>query len=339
MNLYGSAAGSYDDFDRMPSSSSRDWMSADRSVELDETGHPVVFVENRVYVNPGGKDEFKCYDLETVSAEQKQQHQHQPYHSSAFLHSTPKASRRTNKKVLFEKVNYEKYKRARSERSGDDDYYYEEGSSLHGMNYNVDENGRPRTHWPDRPSHYFSQCEIDRNEYEQRWCEDLINWSREAAEYQKKHRRDYEYRHQPEEEEHGQRQENSWFQDKLRSVSGTRYNKMSSTDDSGVVCHLDDSVEGDPWCRASQLNPVNDTRTRMDQRRDNGTELQSWEAIKEQVFEPAESGSRGTNVLARRCSCNSMCTSLCTVETWLDDETFDNSFNEELERRCGISTN
>ncbi|KFB51666.1 AGAP007439-PA-like protein [Anopheles sinensis] len=41
-----------------------------------------------------------------------------------------------------------------------------------------------------------------------------------------------------------------------------------------------------------------------------------------------------TDVVWRSTRCSSRRTSASTVETWIDDETFDNSFNEELERRC-----
>ncbi|GAB0098191.1 hypothetical protein DMENIID0001_139000 [Sergentomyia squamirostris] len=52
--------------------------------------------------------------------------------------------------------------------------------------------------------------------------------------------------------------------------------------------------------------------------------LDSWDVLKSKVFDTSDT-----------CWCSRR-TSLCTVETWLEDELFDNSFNEELERRCTL---
>lgn len=52
--------------------------------------------------------------------------------------------------------------------------------------------------------------------------------------------------------------------------------------------------------------------------------LDSWDVLKSKVFDTSDT-----------CWCSRR-TSLCTVETWLEDEIFDNSFNEELERRCTL---
>ncbi|XP_059613841.1 uncharacterized protein LOC132259985 isoform X2 [Phlebotomus argentipes] len=52
--------------------------------------------------------------------------------------------------------------------------------------------------------------------------------------------------------------------------------------------------------------------------------LDSWDVLKSKVFDTSDT-----------CWCSRR-TSLCTVETWLEDEAFDNSFNEELERRCAL---
>lgn len=354
VNLYGSAEeSSCDDFDRLPGyyeqtttpTTSRGGNKSGHhrkptgtgmnSNEIDDPDHPVIFVENRVYVAPhrnGGKDQFECYDL----GEGRIQNSSSSY--AAHL-STPKRA----KKVLFEKVNYEKYRRVTSGRSctefdDDDD---EEGEA---------KSGELECH-QHRRDHYFSNGQIDRNEYGQKWCQDLLNWSRDAAEFQRKQHHESGY---------GQSVDSNWFQDRFRGAVGSRYNKMSSTDDSGVVCHFEDSAaaeeddedafidDEDFWTRSDCASDMNSQRQREQRQSHAQTESppdESWEALKQRVFEPAETDmprmvrdSEG-RLLGRRCSCNSMCTSLCTLETWLDDETFDNSFNEELERRCGISSN
>uniref|UniRef100_A0A182QWI5 Uncharacterized protein n=1 Tax=Anopheles farauti TaxID=69004 RepID=A0A182QWI5_9DIPT len=53
-----------------------------------------------------------------------------------------------------------------------------------------------------------------------------------------------------------------------------------------------------------------------------------WENLNSKQYEI------DTDVVWRSTRCSSRRTSASTVETWIDDETFDNSFNEELERRC-----
>lgn len=358
VNLYGSAGeSSCDDFDRLPgyydsqeeanggggnkSGHHRKSTVAGRhSDEIDDTDHPVIFVENLVYVAPppnssGGKDQFKCYDL----GGDKTQNSSSPY--AAHL-STPKRT----KKVLFEKVNYEKYRRVTSGRSCtefDDDDEGEEGEERF---------GESDYHHQHHRDHYFSNGQIDRNEYGQKWCQDLLNWSRDAAEFQRR-------QHQ-ESSGHGQSVDSNWFGDRFRSAVGSRYNKMSSTDDSGVVCHFEESAtaaeedaysfneDEDFWTRSECASDVNNQRQQQKRQRHAQTDSppeESWEALKQRVFEPAEMDmprmvrDNEGRLLGRRCSCNSMCTSLCTLETWLDDETFDNTFNEELERRCGISSN
>lgn len=385
VNLYGCTRDSYEDFDQLPTATttarttngldkSRNWIStssrdSDKNrtefidqwpCEIVDTDHPVIFVESRVYVGPNDKDEFKCYDLGPRQEDKQLWEEPLPPYS----HSTPKQQQAgKKKKVLFEKVNYEKYRRGRSERtySGDDE---------------DSPGGRQRLNECSSSSHnhYFSNGEIDRDEYGHKWCQDLLNWSREAAQYQRRH-----HNHQPESQLSPEfdgsschNNNSNWFQDRFRSSSASRYNKMSGTEDSGVVCQFEDDEadeqakvdnddeddDDDFWSRSNNFANDKEDRSRLNERQwaneepagkgaavDDGD---SWEALKQRVFLPAENrlgtpsklvlDSEG-RLLGRRCSCNSMCTSLCTVETWLDDDVFDNTFNEELERRCGISTN
>lgn len=354
LNLYGStaAADSYEDFDQLPSNSeeyfstaanglewSRNWISTSDNnptnngdsndqwpCAIVDTDHPVIFVENRVYVGPDERDEFKCYDL---GQQQQQQEREDPL--PPYSHSTPKQQRK--KTVLFEKVNYEKYRRSQRSYCGDED------SGDHDFSTN-----KCSVH-----KHCFSNGEIDRDEYGQKWCQDLLNWSREAAEYQRRHNQQNDWSSSPVDSSSG----SNWFQDKFRSSSGSRYNKMSAAEDSGVVCQFEEDVEADDefWGRTKSNFGANDSD---DKRRQGATTTQqkvvaeagvdSWETLKQRVFEPAEKNITPSRVvrdsegrlLGRRCSCNSMCTSLCTLETWVDDEVFDNNFNEELERRVGV---
>lgn len=316
VNLYRDegdiARGSIDDFDRLssplaaaaaycdPNNKTGDidqWPSP-----IDDTDHPVVFVENRVYV--------------------------------AARRQSPEQKRK--KKVLFEKVNYEKYKRATSERScgpGEEDEEEEE------------DGGHQGEAWEHRKGeNYFVSPEKEQMGHQ--WCQDLLNWSREAAEFQRKRQTQLGDENEGGGDFARSVDSSNWFQGKFSVSSSSRYNKMSSTDDSGVVCQFEE--DEDFWTRSGSANDINRERRRQKQMQEFESPPESWEALKRQVFEPPEEDPRTRSqmvrdsegrLLGRRCSCNSMCTSLCTMETWLDDEAFDNSFNEELERRCGITTN
>lgn len=319
--------------------------------EIVDTDHPVIFVENRVYVGPDDKDQFQCYDLANG-------HQNGPL--PPYSHSTPKTKKKA-KKVLFEKINYEKYR---------------QGKGRYSPPPTVDGGGSPRAHWPDDEDefggggdcpthrHRFSNGEIDRDEAGQKWCQDLLSWSREAAEYQRRRQQQQNSNCDSADLElssssPGRSGSSNWFQERFYSNSGGRYNRMASgTEDSGVVCQCDD--EEDEECDVERDYDGDDfwggNNKKCADMSDGGGGFQkgnvaedgvdSWEALKKQVFIPAERNMTPSRVvvdsegrlLGRRCSCNSMCTSLCTLETWVDDEVFDNQFNEELERRCGISS-
>lgn len=333
--------------------------------EIVDTDNPVIFVENRVYIGPSDKDEFKCFDLG--------QFHHHHYHQQKqcdwdvapppYSHSTPKQKKR----VLFEKVNYEKYRRVRSQHnySGDD-----EDSPRHSPPDGVGGQQRCNEHYAMNKrtthKHCFSNGEIDRDEYGHQWCQDLLNWSREAAEYQRRRRHQNNQQNglmsaspppppPPLDSMDNSRSSGNWFHDKFRSSSASRYNKMSGTEDSGVVCQFDeddDEADDDFWGRSKNgksfsANDNDDVKhsqhVTMAGQKQVEDGVDSWEVLKQKVFEPAESTITPSRIvrdsdgrlLGRRCSCNSMCTSLCTLETWVDDEIFDNNFNEELERRVG----
>lgn len=384
VNLYGHAD-SYEDFDQHSEGQhslamttrttsgfdkNRNWISTSGDkkgtefidqwpCEIVDTDHPVIFVENRVYVGPNANDEFKCYDL----GHGVREYPEEPL--PPYSHSTPKQQRtEKKKKVMFEKVNYEKYRRVRSERtySGDDDEGDEDERERNRPGRDFEGHFQCGPNECSAHNHYFSNGEIDRDEYGHKWCQDLLNWSREAAEYQRKHHRN-ESTMSPVLDNGSASGNTNWFQEKFRSSSSgvSRYNKMSGTEDSGVVCQFDDEEEDDDefWNGSRSKNLASDKQTSQRQsakesatmtttRAVDGKEdgVDSWETLKQRVFLPAEKHTPSKLVmdsegrlLGRRCSCNSMCTSLCTLETWVDDDVFDNTFNEELERRCGISTN
>lgn len=387
VNLYRSPTGDSfgdDDFDRVPEDPGRfyldngdDHLDSDyarrancntnrrandvdqRPGEIDDgdTDYPIIFVENRVYIGPNDKDEFKCYDLDGHAKATAAQELPPP---PPYSHSTP---RKRTKRVLFEKVNYEKYKKVTGLNQGTPSRgSIGSGKSTSPRSRRITKaatSSSPRViahnHYPNlskssfneleddetRPCNqtgYFSDYDSDRNhhDYGSKWCQDLLNWSREAAEYQRQHQHESGF-----EELSGESGSANWFQDKFRGSSAVaRYNKMSATDDSGVAVSQLDESDGDEWRRDNSVATTSGggKQGKYKGAEDNKPDPDSWNALKQRVFEPPEV-LNDHHRLGRRCSCNSMCTSLCTLETWLDDEIFDNTFNEELERRCGISTN
>lgn len=329
--------------------------------EIIDTDHPVIFVENRVYVHPN------CVN----GTQQQQQHPFKCEHrdepwSPGYAHSTPKQQRRgkNQKTVVFEKVNYAKYQRTRSQQGDGGDSEWSPTWTTTDCKGTNDDDGGPCNE--SCPRHFFStngsRGEIDRDEYGQKWCQDLLNWSREAAEYQRQRRAEFGYNSEVEERDGGGGggesgavpvDSDNWFHDKFRSSSSVQqpqqgqYNRMSGTEDSGVVCQFQEDEDDDEfWSNNFSANDNEDAQ-KKGRRMGEGRvaevpEVDSWEVLKQKVFErPAELNITPTKmvrdsdgrILGRRCSCNSMCTSLCTLETWVDDEVFDNNFNEELERR------
>ncbi|XP_055690291.1 uncharacterized protein LOC129793860 [Lutzomyia longipalpis] len=77
-------------------------------------------------------------------------------------------------------------------------------------------------------------------------------------------------------------------------------------------------------CNFDAWDPTWEAEARQWDGGDEPKSLDSWDVLKSKVFDTSDT-----------CWCSRR-TSLCTVETWLEDEIFDNSFNEELERRCAV---
>lgn len=287
----------------------------DDSISLDqwpicsyEDDH-IIFTDNKVYIGYNDNQSFKCFNIKQPDT-----------NDEIYGRNTEEKGEPSKRELVFEKVNYEKYKKTSNATSSsrvlnfnggdlsssleqqhqkeDDTFCYQRRTS-----YDQDVND---TAFADYGSNYL---DTDRFVGEERWkskFQDCAVWSDHAGE------KEGEFA-------------GKCFRDKTNDGSpwsrGVYNNRDSSrNEDSGIICDntFENSID---FKDTTQGGDLNECSASMD--------VDSWAVLKRKVFE-VEPGRHANG--SRMCGSSN--NSLCTLSTWVDDECFDNSFNEELERRC-----